>query len=81
MEWEFYGLRYIFPSLDCVIQHPYLVVKSEQPLKPWYKLKIMLHPNNQFYRLIFMSPGFTIYETRASFDLDGDMKECLKFYK
>ena len=41
---------------------------SGQSLKPWNKLKILVHPNILFFRHIFVYPGFTIYETGISLD-------------
>ena len=32
-------------NFHCLTQHPYLLLKFGQSLKPWSKLKILLHPN------------------------------------
>ena len=69
----------VFPSdtIISMIQHPYLLLKFGQSLKPWNKLKIQLHPNVIFYRHTFVSPSFTVYEAGTSLDWGGDMKVCL----
>ena len=41
----------------------------------------MLHPNTSFYRLIFVSLSFTIYEIETSLDWDGNTKVSLNFAK
>ena len=42
----------VFTS-DIVIQHPFLLLKSGQLLKPWNKLKFHLHPNELFLQIHF----------------------------
>ena len=42
----------LFPW-DCLTQHPYLLLKFGQLLKPWSKLKILLHPNTLFLQTHF----------------------------
>ena len=38
---------------DCLTQHLYLLLKFGQSLKPWSKLKILLHPNTLFFQTHF----------------------------
>ena len=38
---------------DCLIQHPYLPLKSGQSLMPWKKKIILLHPNRLFLQTNF----------------------------
>ena len=38
---------------DCLTRHPYLLLKFGQLLKPWSKLKSLLHPNTLFLQTHF----------------------------